>query len=69
MRSPRKKMSKVNELIMSKTEFFSKMKLLETLEKIISENSDFTGQITIEVHCKDGIIKDVYVSNRSKIDN
>lgn len=50
-------------------------KLLNTCEKIkkemlkvFDENSDFTGQITIEVHCKNGIIKDVYVSNRSKID-
>jgi len=39
------------------------------IDKVFEENSDFTGQITIEIHCKAGIIKDVYVSNRSKIDN
>jgi len=44
-------------------------KIKAETSKVLDENSDFTGQITIEVHCKDGIIKDVYVSNRSKIDN
>jgi len=42
-------------------------KIKEESSKILDENSDFTGQITIEIHCKAGIIKDVYVSNRSKI--
>jgi len=43
-------------------------KIKTEASKILDENPDFTGQITIEVHCKEGIIKDVYVSNRSKID-
>lgn len=44
-------------------------KIKEETQKVLSNNPDFTGQITIEVHCKNGIIKDVYVSNRSKIDD
>lgn len=44
------------------------LKIKEESSKILDENPDFTGQITIELHCKDGIIKDVYVINRSKID-
>jgi len=49
--------------------FREELKRIESVvNKVLSENSNYTGQITIEVHCKDGIIKDVYVGNRSKIE-
>lgn len=44
-------------------------KIKEESSKILDENPDFTGQITIEIHCKDGIIKNVWVTNRNKIVN
>ena len=28
---------------------------------------DFTGQFNVEVHCKNGMIKDVYINTRKKI--
>ena len=60
MRAQRKKMSNAQMLL-----HWEKIK--KETSKILDENPDFTGQITIEVHCKEGIIKDVYVTNRNKI--
>ncbi len=46
----------------------SQDRLNEAVRKIFEQNSDFTGQIELEVHVKNGIIKDVYeIRRRRKI--
>ena len=39
----------------------------KTVDEILGKNPEFTGQINIEIHVKDGKVKDVYVTNRSKV--
>lgn len=46
----------------------SQDRLNEAVRKIFEPNPDFTGQLTLEVHCKNGIIKDVYeIKTRKKV--
>jgi len=46
----------------------SQDRLNEAVRKIFSQNPEFTGQIELEIHAKDGIIKDVYeVMRRRKV--
>lgn len=33
----------------------------------VADPENFTGQLTAEVHCKEGVIKDVYLSSRRKL--
>jgi len=35
--------------------------------EILKGKPDYTGQITIEIHCKAGEVKDVYVTERAKV--
>lgn len=38
------------------------------IEKIFSSAPDFSGQFDLEVHCKEGVVKDVYeVKRRRKV--
>lgn len=46
----------------------SKQRINTAFNKIFRQNPDFTGQFNLEVHCKDGIIKDIYeVKSRRKV--
>ena len=46
----------------------SQDRLSEAVKKIFEQDDNFTGQLTLEIHCKDGIIKDVYeIKSRRKI--
>ena len=33
----------------------------------VADREHFTGQVHVEVHCKDGVVKDVYLSPRWKL--
>jgi len=39
----------------------------ERIMEHVPNRKTFTGQVTVEVHCKNGEIKDVYLTSRSKI--
>lgn len=46
----------------------SQDRLNEAVRKIFEQDDNFTGQITLDIHCKDGIIKDVYeIKSRRKV--
>jgi len=45
------------------------MTLDERLQSVLDKSPDFTGQVTIEVHVKNGEVKDVYVTERRKVHN
>ena len=46
----------------------SKTRVSKAVEAILSADPNFTGQITLDIHCKDGIIKDVYeIRSRRKV--
>lgn len=46
----------------------SKEKLVSAVKSIISGQPDFTGQINLELHLRDGEIRDIYrISSRMKI--
>lgn len=42
-------------------------KIYEQICEILEQKKDFTGQINVEIHLKEGMVKDVYVTNRSKV--
>ena len=41
-------------------------KIAAYLEDLLQRNERFTGQVTMEIHLKDGKVKDVYLGNRTK---
>lgn len=46
----------------------SQERLSKAIEKIFEQDNNFTGQITLDIHCKDGIIKDIYeIRQRRKV--
>jgi len=46
----------------------SKQRVNTAVDKIFRQDPDFTGQFNLEIHCKDGIVKDVYeVKSRRKL--
>lgn len=46
----------------------SKARMNKAVETILSADSNFTGQITLDIHIKDGIIRDVYeIKSRRKV--
>lgn len=46
----------------------SQDRLNEAVKKIFEQNPEFTGQFSLEVHCKYGIIKDIYeIKSRRKV--
>lgn len=46
----------------------SKQRVNTAVDKIFRQNPDFTGQFNLEIHCKGGIIRDVYeVKSRRKV--
>jgi len=50
-------------------------KVVELSEKLLGERimdfvpdrTSFTGQVTVEVHCKNGEVRDVYITQRKKL--
>jgi len=43
-------------------------RLKEAARKIFERDPEFTGQLNLEIHCKDGIVRDVYeVKSRRKV--
>jgi len=46
---------------------FDKDSLGELIMKIVPNRGEFTGQVTVEVHCKKGFIRDIYMTMRSKM--
>lgn len=44
----------------------SRDRVNEAVEKIFDQNDNFTGQLEFEVHCKDGIVVDVYEIRRRR---
>lgn len=46
----------------------SQDRLNEAVKKIFEKDDNFTGQITLDIHCKNGIIRDVYeIRQRRKV--
>lgn len=46
----------------------SRDRLNEAVRKIFEKDDSFTGQITLDIHCKNGIIKDIYkIKTRQKV--
>jgi hypothetical protein len=46
----------------------SKVRVFMAIRKIFKLIPDFSGQLDLEVHCKGGIVKDVYeVKRRRKV--
>lgn len=41
--------------------------VLGKVRQALETKPHFTGQINIEMHLKDGILKDVYVTERAKV--
>ena len=39
----------------------------EQIMVYVPRKERFTGQVTVEVHCKNGKIKDIYLSARNKL--
>ena len=44
-----------------------KTSLGEQIMSRVPDREGFTGQVTVEVHLKNGSIKDVYLTKRSKV--
>ena len=44
----------------------SQDRLNQAIRKIFEQDDNFTGQIELEIHAKDGIIKDVYEIRRRR---
>ncbi len=46
----------------------SKNRIYLAVKKIFDTIPDFSGQVELEVHCKEGVVKDVYeVRRRRKV--
>lgn len=39
----------------------------QRIMQYVPNRKTFTGQVNVEVHCKDGEIRDVYLTTRNKI--
>jgi len=39
----------------------------ERIMEFVPNKSSFTGQVTVEVHCKNGEVRDVYITQRKKL--
>ena len=44
----------------------SQARIWLAVKKIFEGDSNFTGQYDLEVHCKDGIVKDIYERNKRR---
>jgi hypothetical protein len=44
----------------------SQARIWLAVKKILVYDENFTGQFDLEVHCKDGIVKDVYERNKRR---
>jgi len=42
-------------------------KVVDYLKGLLLRHERFTGQVTVEIHFKEGEVKDVYITNRSKV--
>ena len=49
------------------TDSLSEKLLGERIMEFVPERSSFTGQVTVEVHCKGGQVRDVYITQRKKL--
>jgi len=46
----------------------SRDRIEQAIQKIFAQNESFTGQLDLEIHCKDGAVKDVYeIRSRRKV--
>ena len=46
----------------------SKQRVNTAVDNIFRQNPDFTGQFNLEIHCRDGTVRDVYeVKSRRKL--
>lgn len=46
----------------------SQKRIEQAVEAIFERNESFTGQIELELHCKDGVVKDIYeIKTRRKV--
>ena len=46
----------------------SQDRLNRAVRKIFEQDDNYTGQIMLDIHCKEGIIKDVYeIKSRRKV--
>jgi len=45
----------------------SEKSLGERIMEFVPNRSKFTGQVTVEVHCKNGEVRDVYITQRNKL--
>jgi len=44
----------------------SQSRLMQAVSKVFGQNPEFTGQIELELHCKNGIVVDVYEIRRRR---
>ena len=45
----------------------SEKSLGERIMGFVPNRNNFTGQVTVEVHCKNGEVRDVYITHRKKL--
>ena len=50
-----------------KTVELSEKLLGERIMDFVPDRTSFTGQVTVEVHCKNGEVRDVYITQRKKL--